>query len=209
MPLQVPTAVYRIETPRMVIRCYNPVDAHLLIESIKQSLEHLKLWMPWANNEPEPLLTKILRIRKTRAYFDLDEEYTYGIFTPNENFLIGSIALRPTVGPKAIEIGYWINVNYINKGYCTEAAGALTKIAFEILGFKRVEIHCDPKNLASAAIPKKLNYIHEATLKKRVLNEKNELRDSMIWSIIEAEYQQSLSKNSDVKAYDAIGSRIY
>ncbi|MEJ2252444.1 MAG: GNAT family N-acetyltransferase [Candidatus Lokiarchaeota archaeon] len=150
MPLQVPSAVYRIETPRTVIRCYNPVDALLLEKSITQSLDHLKPWMTWVHDEPEPLSAKIHRLRRMRARFDLDEEYIYGIFTPEENFLIGGTGLHPRVGPKGIEIGYWINVNYINKGYCTEVVGALTKIAFEVLKFKRVEIHCDPMNLASA-----------------------------------------------------------
>ena len=46
---------YRIVTPQLVIRCYNPVDASLLERSVSESLEHLLPWMPWAVAEPEPL----------------------------------------------------------------------------------------------------------------------------------------------------------
>ena len=39
---------YRIETERLVIRCWNPADAPLLKEAIDSSLEELQAWMPWA-----------------------------------------------------------------------------------------------------------------------------------------------------------------
>jgi len=48
-----PPAPYRIETERLVIRCYEPRDAPLLKEAIDSSLEHLQPWMPWALDEPQ------------------------------------------------------------------------------------------------------------------------------------------------------------
>jgi hypothetical protein len=32
---------YRIQTRRLVVRCYNPSDAPLLAESVTESIEHL------------------------------------------------------------------------------------------------------------------------------------------------------------------------
>ncbi|MEO0877546.1 MAG: N-acetyltransferase, partial [Bacteroidota bacterium] len=55
---------YRIETERLVIRCYQPKDAELLKRSIDESLEHLLPWMTWAKNEPESIEAKRERIRK-------------------------------------------------------------------------------------------------------------------------------------------------
>lgn len=37
---------YRIVTPRLVIRCWNPPDAPLLKAAIDASLDHLRAWMP-------------------------------------------------------------------------------------------------------------------------------------------------------------------
>jgi RimJ/RimL family protein N-acetyltransferase len=37
---------YRIETERMVLRCWDPADAGLLKEAIDASLDHLRPWMP-------------------------------------------------------------------------------------------------------------------------------------------------------------------
>ena len=46
-----------------------------------------------------------------------------------------------------------------------------------------MEIHCDPANLASAAIPRKLGYTHEATLRRRTHSSDGKVEDSMIWTL--------------------------
>jgi len=197
---------YRIETERLVIRCYNPIDAKLLKTAIDESLEHLIPWMPWASNEPEELQVKIDRLRMFRGEFDLNRNFVYGIFDPEEKFLIGGCGLHPRIGFNALEIGYWIHANHIRKGYGTEIAAALTRIAFEVEKVKRVEIHCDPNNIGSASIPKKLGYTHEATLKNRTLNYTGEPIDSMIWTIFYDEFFKSEIRKKKIKAYDAIGN---
>jgi RimJ/RimL family protein N-acetyltransferase len=63
--------VYRIETERLVLRCYNPPDAQMIADSVSESLEHLKPWMPWAHNEPEPVELKVERLKRFRAEFDV------------------------------------------------------------------------------------------------------------------------------------------
>jgi RimJ/RimL family protein N-acetyltransferase len=199
---------YRIETERLVIRCYDPKDAPLLQKSIQESLEHLRPWLPWVKTEPEELKIKIERLRMFRAKFDTSEEYIYGVFDPKETELIGGTGLHPRVGENAFEIGYWVNVNHINRGFATEFSAALTKVAFEIENVVRVEIHCDPENNKSAAIPQKLGYIHEATLRGRNENIDGELRDSMVWSIFKEEYLKSLASKAKIKAFDAIGNLI-
>ena len=199
---------YRIETDRLIIRCYNPEDADLLAKSVKESLDHLKPWMPWVHSEPEPIETKINRLRLFRAKFDLNKEFVFGIFNLEETELIGGCGFHPRIGHVAIEIGYWINVNHIRKGFGTECAGALTKIGFKVQNLKRLEIHCDPENIASASIPKKLGYTHDATLRKRKLTEKNELRDAMIWSMFVEEFEKAPVSDMPLKAYNAVGNQI-
>jgi RimJ/RimL family protein N-acetyltransferase len=182
---------YRIESERLVIRCYNPKDALYLQKAVQESVEHLRPWMSWVKDEPEELKVKIERLRLFRADFDLSKNYVYGVFDPNETELVGGTGLQPGVGSNAFEIWYWIHVNHVNKGYATEISAALTKVAFEIENVNRVEIHCNPNNIISAAIPKKLRYVYEATLRNRSENIEGELIDLMIWSIIREEYLKS------------------
>ncbi|MFX0048610.1 MAG: GNAT family N-acetyltransferase [Candidatus Hermodarchaeota archaeon] len=199
---------YRIETERLVIRCYNPKDAPKLQKSIQESVEHLRPWLPWVKSEPEELKVKVERIRIFRAKFDLSEEYFFGIFNLKETELIGGIGLHPRVGSNAFEIGYWINVNHIKKGYATESVAALTKVAFEVENVNRVDIHCDPNNLNSAAIPKKLGYMFEGILRGRTETIDGEPSDSMIWSIIKEEYLKSPTFKAKILAYNALGNLI-
>ncbi len=200
---------YRIESERLVIRCYNPTDALYLQKAVQESVEHLRPWLPWVKDEPEELKVKIERLRLFRADFDLSKNYMYGVFDPNETQLLGGTGLHPRVGSNAFEIGYWIHVNHVNKGYATEISAALTKVAFEIEHVNRVEIHCDPNNIKSAAIPKKLGYVYEATLRNRCENIDGELIDSMIWSILRENYSKSLASKAKIVAYDAIGNLIF
>lgn len=199
---------YRIRTSRLVLRCWNPSDAQLLKDAIDASLGHLRPWMPWANDEPEPVEKKIARLRNFRARFDQDEDYVYGVFNPDETRVLGGTGLHTRLGYRALEIGYWIHADFINQGLATELSTALTKVAFEINHVQRVEIHCDPRNVRSASVPRKLGYLHEATLRKRVSASETEFLDSMIWTLFDTDYPTTPAAKTEIEAFDAMGRRI-
>lgn len=199
---------YRIQTERLVIRCWQPVDAPLLKKAIDESLEHLKPWMPWANQEPQELDAKIALIRQWRGMFDLDQDFVYGIFSQDEQHVLGGTGLHTRVGDRAREIGYWIHQDYINQGLATETSAALTRVAFEIDRVNRVEIHCDPANMRSANVPRKLGYIHEATLRQRVPDTEGRLRDAMIWTLLKQDYPGSPASGAIVHVFDAGGRKL-
>ncbi len=192
----------------MVLRCWHPADAPLLADAITASVEHLRPWMPWVLSEPEELETKVQRLRGFRAKFDLDQDYVYAIFDPSESEVVGGTGLHPRVGEGALEIGYWISARHAGRGYATEAAAALTRVAFEVNGVERMEIRCDPANECSAAVPRKLGYTHEATLRARVPGVDGEMKPGMIWTLLRGEYPASPSAAAPLEAFDAAGRRL-
>lgn len=198
---------YRIETARLVVRCYQPSDGRLLAESVSESVEHLKPWMPWAHVEPEPLEEKEKRVLRFRGMFDLHENYVYGIFNREETKLLGGTGLHPRLGDNELEIGYWIHKDFINKGLVTESTAALVKVAFDIVHVHRIEIHCDPGNLASASIPRKLGFTHEGTLRAKTAFLAR-WSDSMVWGLLDAEYPNSPSARAGIKVFDAHGKPL-
>lgn len=199
---------YRIHTPRLVLRCWQPQDAPLLAEAIAASLDHLRPWMPWAHHEPEELDAKVQRLRRFRGQFDLDQDYIYAIFSPDERKVIGGTGLHPRVGPGACEIGYWISARHVGQGYATEAAAALTRVGFEVNALERLEIRCAPANVPSAAVPRRLGYTHEATLRGRVRDERDQPVDAMIWTLFSTEYRDSPAAAAQAEAFDAGGQRV-
>jgi RimJ/RimL family protein N-acetyltransferase len=198
---------YRIETARLVIRCYHPGDAQLLAESISESVEHLKPWMPWAHAEPESIEARLEHVRRFRGMFDLQQDYVYGIFNKDESRLLGGTGLHTRLGREQLEIGYWIHKDFANQGLVTESTAALVRVAFELIHVHRVEIHCDPRNLASASIPRKLGFTHEGTLRAK-MRFLDHWIDSMIWGLVEDEYPASPSCKEVIQVYDAAGRQL-
>src|SRR5690606_13726610 len=132
----------------------------------------------------------------------------YGIFNPEETRLLGGTGLHTRIGEGGREIGYWIHSDFINQGLATEVSAALTRVAFEIDKVQRVEIHCDPNNLRSAAVPRKLGYTHDGTLRQRLPNRDGSFRDVMIWSLLLAEYANSPAASSPIQAFDSAGRSL-
>ncbi len=203
-----PGPAYRIETARLCIRCWNPQDAPLLKAAIDPNTAYLRPWIPWATDTIEPLEVRISWIRKVRSQFDSDQEFTYGIFDPQETEVIGGTGLHTRQGKHGLEIGYWIQQKHEGKGYATEVSAALTKVAFEIHKMKRVHICCSVANLKSARIPEKLGFQKEGVLRKWITNPGGGMDSLAMWTMIDDEYPGSVCAMAELKAFDAMGKRI-
>jgi RimJ/RimL family protein N-acetyltransferase len=203
-----PGPAYRIQTERLVIRCWNPGDVHLLREAIASSIDHLLPWMPWAVDEPRELQAQLDTLRLWRSKFDRNEDFFYGIFDLEENRVLGGTGLHARIGPGGLEIGYWIRKEAVHQGLATETAAALTQVAFEVESVNRVEIHCDPQNLASAAVPHRLGFTEEAILRQRSTDAQGHWRDTQLWTLLREDYPHTPAAGAKIEVYDLIGRKI-
>ena len=203
----IPKPAYRIETKQLVLRCWEPKDAAMIQEAVAASKEHLLPFMPWAAAEPQTMEQKVELTRRFRGLFDRGEDYVYGIFDPDEVRALGGTGLHTRLGDNALEIGYWLHKDFINRGLITESTAALTKVAFELYHVDRMEIHCAVENLASAAVPRKLGYVHEAT-RRRLAFAHGEKSDRMIWTLFADEYPATPSATAEIRAFDVAGNKL-
>jgi RimJ/RimL family protein N-acetyltransferase len=203
-----PPAPYRIETERLVIRCYEPADAARLKEAVDSSLEHLRPWMPWAESEPQTLEEKTDLMKYFRSSFDTGENFTYGIFRSGEAELLGGTGLHERIGPGGLEIGYWIRANATRQGYVTESTAALTRVGFEICEADRIEIRVEPGNDASMGVPRKLGFLEEATLRRRLPGRAGggPLRDVTIFTMFREDFDPAVAPA--LRAFDAAGRQL-
>ncbi|RRN73055.1 N-acetyltransferase [Peribacillus simplex] len=173
----------KIETPRLYLRPCQPGDGLDVYEAIVHSKHELKQWLPFAHQDAssETLERNVL---KAFADFILKEDIRLHIYRKEDDQFIGSTGLhRINWDIPKFEIGYWIDTRYSKQGYITEAIEKLTKFAFYHYGAKRVEIRCDPNNIASRRIPEKLGYTFEGTLRYDCLSaDGKELRDTSIYA---------------------------
>ncbi len=198
---------YRIETDRLVIRCWDPKDAPLAHEAILASLDHLQAWMPWAHEEPKALPERVQSLRIYRGKFDLGEDFAYGIFSNDESKVLGATGLHTRRGVGVREIGYWIRSGYHSQGLATETTAALVRVAFEIDGVRRVEIRCDPGNHASMAVPRKLGFAAEG-IRRADFEFLGSPRDTQIWSLVASDYPSSPAGKAQIRAFGALGDTL-
>ena len=204
------TPPYRIETERLVIRCYEPEDAPLLKAAVDQSIEHLLPWMPWARFEPQTLDEKVELCRTFRGQFDLDDNYVYAIFTPDETEQLGGSGFHKRANEGSLEIGYWVSSGAVGQGIATEATAVQTRAALELCGIDRVDIQVEPRNERSLAIPRRLGFTEEGTLRRRLDpgGEDEPRRDSVVFSMLREELAGSPCLGFDYVAYDVLGRQM-
>ncbi|RKH36541.1 N-acetyltransferase [Corallococcus praedator] len=199
---------YTVQTEHALLRCWSPADAAQALRAIESSLEHLLPWMEWAKRYPMSVMQQAMQLRRMRGLFDLGQDFAYAVFSRDNSEVLGGTGLHPRVGEGGLEIGYWIAAGHTGRGLATEVAGALTRVAFELEGVRRVEIHCDPRNARSASVARRLGFTHEGTLRQRLVAPDGSLRDTMIWTLLAAEYPGSHAAAIPFEAFDMLGQKL-
>jgi len=165
----------RVAAGPLVLRRVEAGDAAVIAAAVGASLEHLRPWMAWATPEASDVRIQLLRVAEADELWETGAGFIYVMIArhsapartpvaatgrggdPDGEF-VGTIGMHRRAADDAVEIGYWIASAKTRRGYATAAARALTPVALDLSGTRRVEIHCDVANTASAAIPRKLGY---------------------------------------------------
>jgi ribosomal-protein-serine acetyltransferase len=183
---------YRFETERLTIRGPLPGDGESIRAAVLESIEELRPWMPWAVDvlDEEAYET---RVRQGQLKFLAREDLWLILLLKENNRLVGTSGLhRIDWDVPKFEIGYWVRTSFARKGYITEAVAGITQFATEELGARRVEIRCDALNERSAAVPRRLGFVHEATLKHDARHHlTHQLRNTMIFAKVIADELES------------------
>jgi RimJ/RimL family protein N-acetyltransferase len=142
-----------------VVLCRNTVDdAGLVADAIRESLDHLRPWMPWATEENATVEHQATRLAGVAAAWEAGTEFVYVARFEGDPSLVGMIGMHRRIGPGGIEIGYWAHARHAGRGYMGAAARAVTNAAAALPDITRVEIHTDEANVRSAAIPRRLGF---------------------------------------------------
>ena len=144
----------------LVLRRWQTGDAPSLLAAIERSLPELRRFMPWAVEAPT--LASVETYLADAWTATPPEAFGFGLFDAGGD-VVGGFGLHGRRGPGILEIGYWVRSDRTGRGYATAAARALTDVSFErSAGVFRVEIRCDPANVASAAVAAKLGFSLDA-----------------------------------------------
>ncbi|HEY0717948.1 MAG TPA: GNAT family N-acetyltransferase [Streptosporangiaceae bacterium] len=136
------------------LRRWRPDDQEPIYLAVVESQDHLRPWMPWAMGYTRENAAEF--IAGCDRDWELGVAFNYAILVAEA--VAGSCGLMARIGPRGLEIGYWVHRAYVRRGLATAATAALTSAAFALPGIDRVEIVHDELNGPSEAVPRKLGF---------------------------------------------------
>lgn len=180
-----PSFVLRLDDD-LVVGLLERRHARCLHELVRANRDHLRRFLPWA--EDPTLETTTDFIERSLEDFAGGRGFQGGLWYRGE--LIGGLGLpRFDRGHLRTEIGYWLAAASEGKGLMTRAVTALIRHLFTVEGMNRIEIRARSDNRRSRALPERLGFTEEGTLRQQVL-ERGSWHDHVVYSLLRSEWQQ-------------------
>lgn len=105
-----------------------------------------------------------------------DEELELGIFDAKDNKFIGMCTLENINREYSVcELGYWLDISYVGKGYMTECVKAIIQYAQNELNMKSVNAFVITEHRKSIALLERLGFIKKELLKNDTENKGKEV----------------------------------
>ena len=154
--------------PGLELRILEERHAPTVFALVDRERPYLREWLPWV----DATLTQddtLAFIKASLEQFANNNGFAAGIWDvsgPQPRFA-GVIGTHKINWPnRKAEIGYWLGREFRGKGIVTEACRSVIAHLLEELDLNRVEIHCATGNLKSCAIPRRLGFTLEGTLRQ-------------------------------------------
>ncbi|MEK5034206.1 GNAT family N-acetyltransferase [Paenibacillus sp. FSL R7-0302] len=170
------------ETERLLVRALRPGDGKEMNEAIRESLDELKPWMPFAQSMPTVEETEQY-VRESQVVYLKRTTLNMEIFRQEDGRFVGNIGLHHVDWDcRRFEIGYWIRSSCSGNGYITEAVNGITDFAIRELGASRIEIRCCALNRRSAAVAERAGFTLDGILRKSTRESDGELHDCKVYA---------------------------
>jgi ribosomal-protein-serine acetyltransferase len=166
------------------LRLLEDADAAELDRLVDANREYLALWLPWAGRQT--LEETRTFIAETRRQVLRNDGFQSAIL--REERIVGVVGFHSVDWDnRSTSIGYWLSEPSQGKGTMTEAVRTLTKHALSVWELNRVEIQAAVGNRRSRAIPERLGFRKEGTLREaeRV---GNGYLDSVVYAMLASDW---------------------
>jgi RimJ/RimL family protein N-acetyltransferase len=176
-----------LHTARLCLRPFSGADADALF-ALHSSAYVLRYWdsPPWEERERAERF-----IAACRQMAEEGSGARLAIERVADGAFIGWCVLsRWNPDHRSAALGYCLDDAAWGHGYATEAARALLDWAFATLDLNRVQAETDTRNVASARVLEKLDFLREGTLREDcVVN--GEVSDSWVYGLLRRQWRPS------------------
>ena len=180
----------KLFTDRLIIRDhdYNDLENHHNLISDNIVMYYLQDIKKNSVEESRDDLIKTINDMKSK-----DRKYYFFIIENkiNNEFIgeIGYTVLDNTPYGKFIELGYFINKNYWNNGYTTEALKRVIEFAFEENNVYRIKTGCIKENIGSEKVMQKNGFIKEGELREYIYHD-GKIKDRVQYRLLRSEWKK-------------------
>jgi ribosomal-protein-alanine N-acetyltransferase len=174
-----------LNTERLLLRRMRIEDAEEMFNNWANDPEVTR-YLPWCAHENVEVTKQIINM-----WLEGYEKgsYEWGIVVKETNELIGTIGVvNIDENILMCEVGYCIGTGYWGKGYVTEALKEVIRFLFNEVGANRIEAKHQSENINSGKVMLKSGMKHEGKLREKGLDNKGNIIDLDIYSILKREY---------------------
>jgi ribosomal-protein-serine acetyltransferase len=159
--------------------------AQELFNLINEQRDYLSKWLIWV--EQTKSVKDSLTFLKEAGIFNRGGQRLSTLIKYNEKIVgcMGFVKIDKV--NKKGEIGYWISENMQGKGIITKACEKLIEYAFKHLELNRIVIKTDTQNAKSKAIPLRMGFTFEGTLRQDI-SRKDHFRNTDLYSLLKKEW---------------------
>jgi ribosomal-protein-serine acetyltransferase len=159
-------------------------DSDELFALADANRDHLRPWLPWIAWTHSAADVKKF-IRMALKQFSEGDGFHAGIQLDGK--LAGCIGLHKVDWQnRHVALGYWLSRDWEGRGLITEATRAVTHHCFDNLALERVEIRAATQNARSRAVPERLGFTLEGTLRRIQIVDGRWL-DNVVYSMLRGE----------------------
>jgi ribosomal-protein-serine acetyltransferase len=167
------------------LRLLEERHAETIFKVVDRNRAYLREWLPWvdATNAEDDTLSFI---RSMRDQFANNQSITAGIWQRDR--FIGTIGVHKInrLHHKA-ELGYWLDQAFQGRGIMTDVCRVMITHLFTELDLNRVEIHCGTGNAKSIAVPRRLKFALEGTLREAGFS-KGQFHDLYVFGMLRKDW---------------------
>lgn len=118
--------------------------------------------------------------------------YPFSVFLQETGEIVGSSRFADIRWQhRNCELGYtWFRPDLHGTGVNVESKLLMLEMAFERLGFLRVQIHTDARNEKSQRAIEALGAVYEGTLRRHMVAKDGFVRDTMVYSVVDQDWPE-------------------
>ena len=149
---------------KLLIRLSIPQFADQIFAVTDRNRDFLRRWLPWLDRTTAAANTRDFLKQQLERFAKGDALNVTVFYEGRVAGIAGfhTVDLANSIG----HIGYWLGEEFNGKGIMTAVVRDLIHIGKDYYSLQKIEIRCATNNSRSRAIPERLGFTHEGTLRR-------------------------------------------